>query len=174
MRLGENDDIEVVIEEIGTYLRRQRNALLDCRELHLRDQLKIESVDDYVATLVLLNNRGDYDDGQLVCPGCHLPCHHGATYRDRRTHDRLALICGIWDKEHSCRDSYYRTLITSTALLLARPAASAGAGAVSRDRPGEICPRQLLSCKPLKSAHSPSNSLIFARPACRLFFPLGQ
>ena len=93
LRVGDNDNVEVVLEKIGTYLRGQRNPLLDCRDFHLRDQLKNENVDDYVATLALLDNFGYYDDSQLVCPDCHWPCHHSATYRDGRI--RVRLISGL-------------------------------------------------------------------------------
>ena len=97
LRVGDNDDVKVVIEKFGIYLRGQRNPLLDRRDFHLRDQLKNEIVDDYIATLAVLDNLGDYDDSQLVCPDCHRPCHHGTTYRDGRIRERL--ICGLWDKE---------------------------------------------------------------------------
>ena len=97
LRVEDNDDVEEVLEKLGVYLRGQRNPLLDRREFFLRDQLKNEGIDDYVATLALLDDLGDYDDSQLLCPGCQRPCHHGASYRDGRIRDRL--ICGLWDKD---------------------------------------------------------------------------
>ena len=87
--MEDNDDVEEVLEKLGVYLRGQRNPLLDRREFFLRDQLKNEGIDDYVATLALLDDLGDYDDSQLLCPGCQRPCHHGAWYRDGRIRDRL-------------------------------------------------------------------------------------
>ena len=97
LRVEDNDDVEEVLEKLGVYLRGQRNPLLDRREFFLRDQLKNESIDDYVVTLALLDDLGDYDDSQLLCPGCRQPCQHGASYRDGRIRDRL--ICGLWDKD---------------------------------------------------------------------------
>ena len=88
--MEDNDDVEEVLEK-------QRNPLLDPHEIFLCDHLKNEGIDDYVATLALLDDLGDYDDSQLLCPGCRPSCHHRASYRDGRIRDRL--ICGLLDKD---------------------------------------------------------------------------
>ena len=92
--MEDNDDVEEVLEKLGVYLRGQRNPLLDRREFFLRDQLKNlnESIDEYVATLALLDDLGDHDYSQLSCPGCLRPCQHGASYRYGRTRHRLIYI----------------------------------------------------------------------------------
>ena len=98
-RLGidSNDDIELMVQKMETYLRGLRNPLLDRREFHLRNQAQNETIDEDVAVLTQLDDHGAYDDSQLTCTSCGHACRHGAHYRDTRIRDRL--ICGLVDPE---------------------------------------------------------------------------
>ena len=90
------DDIEEIMMKIGAYLRRQRNPLIDRQDLHNRNQLPDENVDQYLAALQVMYDSCDYEDDR-ACDLCGEDCGHGARLREMRLRDRL--VIGLRDEQ---------------------------------------------------------------------------
>ena len=101
LKFGLTDDVPEILKSIKDYLRGQRNALLDRKDFHARDQRPGESINEYYAELLIMYDACNYDDDNLLCPhhGCTEPCGHGEGHRVKEERLRDRLIFGLHDKE---------------------------------------------------------------------------
>ena len=91
-----DDDIDGIVNKIGRYLRLHRNPLLDRKDFFGRNQEEGENIDQYVASLVRIDNRCAYeDDIQTCCTQCGHTGDHSSRLKERRIRDWL--IFGLRD-----------------------------------------------------------------------------
>ena len=95
LRITLSDDIDTAVEKVRAYIRAHRNPLLDRKLFHGRDQEEGESIDQYVAALIHIDQTCAYNN-KPHCTRCRRPCGHGAALTDTRNRDRL--IYSLADK----------------------------------------------------------------------------
>ena len=96
LEVAPDDDIDGIVNKIGRYLRLRRNPLLDRKDFFGRNQEEGENIDQYVASLVRIDNRCAYeDDIQTCCTQCGRAGDHSGRLKERRIRDRL--IFGLRD-----------------------------------------------------------------------------
>ena len=91
-----DDDIDGIVDKIGRYLRLRRNPLLDRKDFFGRNQEEGENIDQYIASLVRIDNRCAYEDDTQTC--CTQRGHagdHSSRLKEHRICDRL--IFGLRD-----------------------------------------------------------------------------
>ena len=91
-----DDDIDGIVDKIGRYLRLRRNPLLNRKDFFGRNQEEGENIDQYVASLIRIDNRCAYeDDIQICCTQCGHAGDRSGRLKERRIRDRL--IFGLRD-----------------------------------------------------------------------------
>ena len=84
-----------MVDKIGRYLRLRRKPLLNPKDFFGRNQEEGDNIDQYVASLVRIDNRCAYVDVQTGCTRCGHAGDHSGRLKQRRIRDRL--IFGLRD-----------------------------------------------------------------------------
>ena len=95
LNVAPDDDIDVIVEKIDRYLR-LRNPLLDRKDFFCRNQEDGENINQYVASLIVIDNklRCAYEDDIQTC--C-TQCGHAGDCRLNERRIRDWLIFGLRD-----------------------------------------------------------------------------
>ena len=83
----DQDDIPIIMDKIGDYLRQHRNPLLDRMEFAKRQQRCNEKVDEYHAALCVLDENASYEINEN--------CNHCKNLKEQRMRDKI--VTGLLD-----------------------------------------------------------------------------